>query len=1124
MMSSNLQDSFSTENLELKPEISKNLNDDDDENNSKNQSVTGSSPFYAIKILSLPPTTQLDSLTLKFLKEKNLNSDDLQLIRRTSDNEITHNFIEFFHNKQLLDDFIEFFKIEESVDLDYELIDNEIQLNYQLPGHLFIRGLLYTTTAQDLYNIFKPYGEIHACKVIFNDYGISKGFGFINFSNKVEADNAIESLNGCNVDGNNLFINHHVSKKDRLKELEYKMNKFSNIYIKNLPADVTKVELSDLFGKFGKINSIFLPKDLNHDVDIQSNIDHHEHNSKDVINDDVQNDGSNDKESEDNPSSKAYGFINFKYHEDAINARKEMNGFEIRPGYNIQIDRAERKKERIQYESLAHHFNINTNKICSSDNDSTSSATITRNIDNSGEFHRMNKDVYEEPRIEKFQSPIDRSFSFSSNSSSRSRRQSSITSPQILPSFAMVNGNFNYDTTSNHNYHNFVHNQSLKNSNQRLQYPQMYQPIIPFTYNHKNKSQELLLQPEKQLQKAYQQQQQQQVQQPVQSQPQHIQESPYFANNKDNVYDRKIDHSISMIKGIPMNNYQPSITNQNPVLPPFIITPDSNLISTSTGLPIAGPQFQDSNLYVIHLPKEYSDEDLYGLFEKYGKITSSRVITYQPEEVEQLNKKKKYDRAKQVDSTAAIPDAKLGVPEDFAAAQLENDNSASTENQELNSDADRIPLVGESKCFGFVCFQNPVDASKALVCMNGFKVDSNHVLRVTFAQRKENKYNQGRLHHYNQNHLGGLYQYVNNYNNSYAHIMTPSGNIPPMPASSIPSLSPMGAMPAMGPIGPVAHLGPMAHMAQMAQMAQMAHMAPIPPSQLPPSTSPSLPTVAMQHSPSIPSMNGVSNVQSSPAMEMMHGVSLIGSNQHQPQSHYYQQQPPQYLPQNSPQQAAIPAMNSIRLSGITMMNNTPGVNKYNNWYYPSSYHQGGSSRERYDEFQNRQMLDVENGMQDLTIGLSDEDDYENYEEYEDYENYEHTNEDGDMNNDDDAQVESVEKITHKNTSISRSRIDCNNRRNDANNNFSSTSNNSKARSKYTRANSYNSHSRRNYNSGSNNSSSVDINQNGYYNYNYYDHNYGSYVYNRGNYKQHNRSHSMINSGGFGSQKRQERRE
>ncbi|CAO3647160.1 unnamed protein product [Cunninghamella blakesleeana] len=60
--------------------------------------------------------------------------------------------------------------------------------------NLYIKGLPMTTTSTDLFNIFKPYGRIISAKVMENEKGKSKGFGFVSYSQSIESAAALISL------------------------------------------------------------------------------------------------------------------------------------------------------------------------------------------------------------------------------------------------------------------------------------------------------------------------------------------------------------------------------------------------------------------------------------------------------------------------------------------------------------------------------------------------------------------------------------------------------------------------------------------------------------------------------------------------------------------------------------------------------------------------------------------------------------------------------------------------------------------------------------------------------------------------------------------------------------------
>ena len=73
---------------------------------------------------------------------------------------------------------------------------------------LFIGGLSWNTDDHALRMAFEQHGEITEAKVITDrDTGRSRGFGFITFSEDSDADNAIEQMNGAELDGRSLNVN-----------------------------------------------------------------------------------------------------------------------------------------------------------------------------------------------------------------------------------------------------------------------------------------------------------------------------------------------------------------------------------------------------------------------------------------------------------------------------------------------------------------------------------------------------------------------------------------------------------------------------------------------------------------------------------------------------------------------------------------------------------------------------------------------------------------------------------------------------------------------------------------------------------------------------------------------------
>ena len=72
---------------------------------------------------------------------------------------------------------------------------------------IFVGNLPFSSTEQDLRDMFAPYGSVQSAKIVTDrDSGQSRGFGFVEMAN-FEAARAIESLNGKSIGGRPLRVN-----------------------------------------------------------------------------------------------------------------------------------------------------------------------------------------------------------------------------------------------------------------------------------------------------------------------------------------------------------------------------------------------------------------------------------------------------------------------------------------------------------------------------------------------------------------------------------------------------------------------------------------------------------------------------------------------------------------------------------------------------------------------------------------------------------------------------------------------------------------------------------------------------------------------------------------------------
>ncbi|XP_021286004.1 glycine-rich RNA-binding protein GRP1A-like [Herrania umbratica] len=78
----------------------------------------------------------------------------------------------------------------------------------------FVGGLAWATDDRALEQAFSQYGEIVESKIINDrETGRSRGFGFVTFRDEKAMRDAIEGMNGQNLDGRNITVNEAQSRR-----------------------------------------------------------------------------------------------------------------------------------------------------------------------------------------------------------------------------------------------------------------------------------------------------------------------------------------------------------------------------------------------------------------------------------------------------------------------------------------------------------------------------------------------------------------------------------------------------------------------------------------------------------------------------------------------------------------------------------------------------------------------------------------------------------------------------------------------------------------------------------------------------------------------------------------------
>jgi len=176
-------------------------------------------------------------------------------------------------------------------------------------GNIFIKNLDAAIDNKALHDTFVAFGNILSCKVAQDENGNSKGYGFVHYETDEAAAQAIKHVNGMLLNEKKVYVGHHIPKKDRQSKFEEMKANFTNVYVKNIAAEVTDDQFRELFEKYGEVTSSSIARD------------------------------------NETGKSRGFGFVNFTTHEAASKAVDELNGKDFH-GQELYVGRAQKKHER----------------------------------------------------------------------------------------------------------------------------------------------------------------------------------------------------------------------------------------------------------------------------------------------------------------------------------------------------------------------------------------------------------------------------------------------------------------------------------------------------------------------------------------------------------------------------------------------------------------------------------------------------------------------------------------------------------------------------------------------------------------------------------------------------------
>uniref|UniRef100_A0A671P0A8 Polyadenylate-binding protein n=1 Tax=Sinocyclocheilus anshuiensis TaxID=1608454 RepID=A0A671P0A8_9TELE len=168
-----------------------------------------------------------------------------------------------------------------------------------------------------LKDVFSKYGTAMSIRVMTDENGKSRGFGFVSFERHEDAQRAVDEMNGKELNGKFIYVGRAQKKVERQTELKRKFEQMKqdrmtryqgvNLYVKNLDDGIDDERLRKEFSPFGTITSA--------------------------------------KVMMDGGRSKGFGFVCFSSPEEATKAVTEMNG-RIMATKPLYVALAQRKEER----------------------------------------------------------------------------------------------------------------------------------------------------------------------------------------------------------------------------------------------------------------------------------------------------------------------------------------------------------------------------------------------------------------------------------------------------------------------------------------------------------------------------------------------------------------------------------------------------------------------------------------------------------------------------------------------------------------------------------------------------------------------------------------------------------
>lgn len=124
-------------------------------------------------------------------------------------------------------------------------------------GNVFVKNLAKSIDNKTLFDTFSIFGNILSCKVATNERLESLGYGFVHYASEENAQDAIARVNGKVIAGQQVTVAAFKPKKEHGGD----PTKFTNLYVKNLPSNISESKFKNMFAEFGTTTSTALARD-----------------------------------------------------------------------------------------------------------------------------------------------------------------------------------------------------------------------------------------------------------------------------------------------------------------------------------------------------------------------------------------------------------------------------------------------------------------------------------------------------------------------------------------------------------------------------------------------------------------------------------------------------------------------------------------------------------------------------------------------------------------------------------------------------------------------------------------------------------------------------------------------